>query len=138
MSHRKEQIESLMKRQLAQILQRGINDPRVRGLISVTAVDTSPDLKHAKVFVTVLPEKDQVKVIHGLNDARVHLQHALRKAVALRVVPHLNFKLDTSIKKQAGVLSAINEAVSRTETDGAESPTDADGLPETPSPGSTD
>ena len=127
MSHRKEQIDALLRRHLAEILQRGVADPRVRGLISVTSVDTSPDLKHAKVGISVLPEGNETKVIHGLNDGAVHLQHELRKAVALRVVPHLRFRIDKGIKKEAGVLDAINEAMRRT---GPE--------PDAPEPGGSD
>ncbi len=126
MSHRVQQVESLLKRTVASVLQRGLGDPRTQGaMISVTKVDVSPDLKHATVFVSVLPEQHENKAFHALTDATMHVQHAVKKAVALRVVPHLLFKLDKGLKKEAATLAAINEAMQRTaETD----PDNADDL----------
>ena len=134
MSHRLKQVESTLRRELAKVLQRGINDPRVRGLISVTEVDVSPDFRHATCSVSVLPEQHQSRVVHGLNDAAVHIQGELRKGVALRRVPHLRFKIDAGIKKQADVLAAINEGVARTEHDHVEPGSDADAEPGTAPP----
>ncbi len=115
MSHRKAQVESLLQRTVAAVLQRGLGDPRTQGaLISVTKVDASPDLKHATVFVSILPDTHQTRAMHALTDATMHLQHAVKKAVALRVVPHLRFKLDTALKKENATLAAINEAMERT------------------------
>ena len=129
MSHRVKQVESTLRRELAKVLQRGINDPRVRGLISVTEVDVSPDFRHATCSVSVLPEQHQSRVVHGLNDAAVHIQGELRKGVALRRVPHLRFKLDAGIKRQAQVLAAINEGVARTREDDLQPPTPSPDAP---------
>ncbi|MEM9753018.1 MAG: 30S ribosome-binding factor RbfA [Planctomycetota bacterium] len=125
MSHRIAQVESLLKRTVSTVLQRGLGDPRAQGtLISVTKVDVSPDLKHATVFVSILPEQHETRALHALKDGTMHIQHQTKKAVALRVVPHLLFKLDKGLKKEAQTLAAINEAMERTaETspdDGAE------------------
>ncbi|MEM1446685.1 MAG: 30S ribosome-binding factor RbfA [Planctomycetota bacterium] len=136
MSHRIAQVESLLKRTVSTVLQRGLGDPRTQGtLISVTKVDVSPDLKHATVFVSILPEQHQTRAIHALKDATMHIQHQTKKAVALRVVPHLLFKLDKGLKKEAETLAAINEAMDRT----AEStpPQDAPGAADPESPDSS-
>ncbi|MEM8783142.1 MAG: 30S ribosome-binding factor RbfA [Planctomycetota bacterium] len=128
MSHRIAQVESLLKRTVSTVLQRGLGDPRTQGtLISVTKVDVSPDLKHATVFVSVLPERHQTRAVHALKDATMHIQHQTKKAVALRVVPHLLFKLDQGLKKEAQTLAAINEAMERTaETSAAETDENAE------------
>lgn len=137
MSHRKAQVESLLKRTVAAVLQRGLADPRTHGvMISVTGVDASPDLKHATVNVSVLPAQHETKALHALTDATMHLQHAVKKAVALRVVPHLRFKLDRGLKKEAATLAAIQKAMQRTgpaETDPDDAPDPAD-LPDPPQP----
>ncbi|MEM7577773.1 MAG: 30S ribosome-binding factor RbfA [Planctomycetota bacterium] len=141
MSHRIAQVESLLKRTVSTVLQRGLGDPRTQGtLISVTKVDVSPDLKHATVLVSVIPEQHQVRAIHALQDATMHIQHQTKKAVALRVVPHLLFRLDKGLKKQAETLAAINEAMQRTaETSPTESQPTADTpeAPDTPRPSET-
>ncbi|MEM9915978.1 MAG: 30S ribosome-binding factor RbfA [Planctomycetota bacterium] len=112
---RQKQIESLLQRAVASVLQRGLNDPRLQGvLISVTRVKVSSDLKHAKTFVSITPEQYESRVIHGLQDATLHIQHQVNKAVALRVVPHLKFQIDEDLKKQAAVFAAIDEGMKRT------------------------
>lgn len=112
---RKKQIESLLQRTVATVLQRGLNDPRLQGvLISITRVEVSVDLKHAKTFVSITPEKYESRAIHGLKDATHYLQHQVNKAVALRVVPHLKFEVDHDLKKQAEVFAAIDEGMKRT------------------------
>lgn len=129
---RKKQIESLLQRTVASVLQRGLNDPRLQGvLISVTRVEVSVDLKHAKTFVSITPEKYESRAIHGLKDATLHIQHQVNKAVALRVVPHLKFEIDHDLKKQAEVFAAIDEGMKRT---AASSPPSVHPTPETAEP----
>ena len=113
MSKRQEQVESLLHRAVAEVLQRGLADPRIKGMVSVTRVETSPDLRHAHVYVSVLPEQYESRTIHGLRDATMHLQSEVKKRVALRLVPHLDFRLDETLKKQADVFAAINEGLER-------------------------
>lgn len=115
MSHRKEQVESLLKRAVASVLQRGLADPRIKGLVSVTKVDVSPDLRNAAVYISITPEQYESRTLHGLKDATRHIQKQVNKAVKLRLVPHLEFRLDKGLKKQAEVFAAINEAMRRTE-----------------------
>ena len=114
MSQRQKQVEELLQRAVAGVLQRGLADPRIKGMVSVTKVDVSPDLKNAKVLVSVLPEKHESATMHGLQDATRHIQQQVKKAVALRVVPHLRFAIDHDLKKQAAVLAAIDEGMKRT------------------------
>ena len=126
MSIRKQQVESLLKRTVATVLQRGLADPRIRGLISVTKVDTSPDLRHATVYVSILPEEHESITMHGLKDATMHVQQLVKKAVALRAVPHLRFRLDQDLKKQADVFAAIDEGMKRTGPEAQADPADPD------------
>jgi ribosome-binding factor A len=115
MSHRKDQIESLLQRAVAQVLQRGLADPRIKGIISVTEVDVSPDLRNATVSVSILPEQHEALTMHGLRDATLHIQRQVNKQLALRAVPHLTFEVDKGLKKQAELLAAISEGMRRTE-----------------------
>ncbi|MEM7625704.1 MAG: 30S ribosome-binding factor RbfA [Planctomycetota bacterium] len=114
MSQRQKQIEELLKRTVASVLQRGLADPRIKGLVSVTRVEASTDLKTADVFVSVLPEQHEAITMHGLQDATRHVQQQVKKAVALRLVPHLRFQVDRDLKKREAVFAAIDEGMKRT------------------------
>ena len=122
MTQRQKQVESLLQRAVASVLQRGLADPRLQGvLVSVTRVSVSPDLKNAKTYVSITPEKYESRAIHGLHDATMHIQRQVKNAVALRVVPHLRFEIDHDLKKQAAVFAAIDEGMKRTEASSASS-----------------
>ena len=110
MNHRKVQIEALLHRTISQILVKGLNDPRFRGLVSVTEVTMPPDMKHADVMISVIPEQHATGVMHALQHATSHIHTLVFRSVALRHVPHLHFKLDDRLKKQAAVDDAIREA----------------------------
>ena len=117
MSQRVKQIESLLQRAVAQVLQRGLADPRIKGMVSITRVDVSPDLKQATVLVSILPEHHESATLHGLAAASHHIQQQVKRLVALRLVPHIRFKLDQDLKKQAAVFAAIDEGMKRTGRD---------------------
>ena len=110
MSHRKQQVESTLKRALAGLLVQGLADPRVRGLVSVTRVEASSDFRNATVYVSVLPEKYEKRTLAALAHAAGHIHGLLRKAVAMRTVPHLNFRLDAGLKRESQVLQDISRA----------------------------
>jgi len=114
MTHRIEQTESTLRKALAQVLHRKISDPRIRGMVSIMAVDISPDLKKAKVMVSVMPEQFEKVTLAGLRAADRHIGAEVKKIVAMRVVPHLDFVLDKSIKTSDVVLDAIGQAMERT------------------------
>ncbi|MEM7681036.1 MAG: 30S ribosome-binding factor RbfA [Planctomycetota bacterium] len=117
MSHRRLQIESLLRKNIAQVLQRGLSDPRIQGMVSVTSVDVSPDMRQAIVRVSVLPDKHEAVTLQGLRDAASHIHGKLKKLVALRTVPHLDFRLDPTLKRESAVLDAINQAMERSGAD---------------------
>ncbi len=131
MSQRVKQVESTLHRAVAEVLQREISDPRIRGMVSVTRVKVSPDLKDATVFVSVLPDDVATLTLKGLRHATRHVQSGLRKRLAQRVVPHLTFELDASIKRQAEIFTEINQAMDRTgREDEDETQTDPETEPE--------
>jgi len=112
MSHRKEQIGSSLKRAIVNVLQRQLQDPRVKGLVSITKVDVTPDQRRAHIYVSVMPERFESRTVRGLNAAVGFIQSKVAKAVSLRSMPDLEFHLDSSLKKEAQVFDAIRNAVS--------------------------
>lgn len=103
------QVASLIARTLQERLARGLNDPRVQGMVSVLGVDLSPDRREATVRVSVMPADRGPLTLSGLRSAARHLGGVLREATRLRVVPRLRFELDETLKREAGVLAALGE-----------------------------
>ena len=120
MSHKIAQVEAVLSRAISKVLQSKISDPRIRGMISITRMKVTSDMKTAFVHVSILPEQYQRLTVDGLNHARVHIQHLVRKEVALRIVPHFEFRLDESLKRQAEIYSAINEGMKKTGAEDAD------------------
>ena len=105
-SNRMGRINEEIQRELSALIPR-VKDPRVTGMISVTAVETSPDLKYAKVFISVLDKTGEEQVLKGLKSAGGWLRRELGRALDLRSTPELTFVRDDSIDKGAHVLEML-------------------------------
>ena len=105
-SNRIGRINEEIQRELASLIPT-VKDPRVTGMISVTAVDTTPDLKYAKVYISVLDKSDSTQVLKGLKSASGWLRRELGRALQLRYTPELTFVRDDSIDKGAHILDML-------------------------------
>lgn len=105
-SNRLGRINEELQRELSGLI-RGVKDPRVHGLVSITAVETTPDLRYAKVFVSVLDKSDVNEVVKGLKSAAGWLRRELGGALSLRYTPELLFVRDDSIDKGAHILELL-------------------------------
>ena len=107
--HRQEKLGELIAVELSDLLRTRVKDPRV-GFASVTHVEVSGDLRHAKIFVSVLgTEEEQAATIQALKHATGFLRHELAGRLVLRYMPELVFKLDTSIEQGARILELIRQ-----------------------------
>ena len=89
---------------------RNIKDPRVRqGMISVTAVQTTSDLRHAKVYLSVFNLESEKEFIKGLKSASGFLRHELGQSLNLRYTPELQFELDKSIEHGAKISTILSD-----------------------------
>ncbi len=113
MSHRIEKINELILQQLSQIIQREFFGHF--GIISINAVHTSPDIKNAKVYVSVLDKSESNKIINQLQKKSGYLEHRLIKKLTLRLIPKLEFALDSSI----GKVDKIEELLAKIEKEKA-------------------
>jgi ribosome-binding factor A len=110
---RTQRIGDQMQRELAQLIRREVKDPRV-GLVTITAVDVTRDLGHAKVYITVMGDDggDQVKQsVKVLNAAGSFLRTQLGREMKLRSVPQLHFHYDESVARGAHLSALIERAV---------------------------
>ncbi len=108
MSLRTVRVCELIKRELGMIVGRDVKFEAP--LVSVRAVDITPDLKNAHVFISAIGTKWQKEqAIQTLEANRKHLQHELSRRVVLKYTPHLYFQLDESIERGTRVLNLLDE-----------------------------
>ena len=107
-SNRIGRINEEIQRELAALF-RTVKDPRVHGLVSITHVETTPDLRSAKVYVSVLDKSDVKEVIKGLKSAGGYLRRELGHALQLRYTPELQFIADDSIAYGAHILEVLRD-----------------------------
>ena len=99
-------INEEIQRELSSLIPT-VKDPRVTGMISVTAVDTTPDLKYSKIYISVLDKSDCEQVLKGLKSAAGYLRRELGHALNLRNTPELTFIRDDSIDQGAHILEML-------------------------------
>jgi ribosome-binding factor A len=108
MSHRLLRVTEALKRELGAIILRELSFPVP--LVTISAVDITPDLKNAHVFVSAIADAPQRQtILSELAKNRVMLQTALAKRVILKHTPHLHFKFDESIERGTRVLEILDE-----------------------------
>ena len=101
-------VNEEIQRELAALIPT-VKDPRVAeaGMVSVTAVDTTPDLKYAKIYVSALNKDSSAQLLKGLKSASGYLRRELGRALNLRNTPELSFVRDDSIDKGAHILDLL-------------------------------
>ena len=97
-SGRAYKLGDLIQRELSELVQRELRDPRV-GMITITSVDVSPDFSHAKVFFTTLSKENLDDAKQGLKRASGFLRSQLAKRIKLYTTPELRFEYDESVER---------------------------------------
>jgi len=114
---RKLRIEEMVQRELATLIQQEIKDPRI-GMVTVSGVEISLDLKHAKIYVTILGnENEYQESVRTLNHAARFLRHELARRLYLKVIPDLRFVYDSSVKEGARLAKLIDTAIANENED---------------------
>ena len=103
-------VNTEVQRTLAEIIRGDIKDPRISPLTSVVAVEVAPDLKHCKVYVSVLGDEEAGKrTLEGLKSASGYIKNRLAKEINLRNTPEITFILDQSIAYGVSMSRLIDE-----------------------------
>lgn len=110
MNQRASIMASDIQRAVQDILSRGLNDPRIRGMLTVTRVTVDDDLTLAVIYVSVFPHDREGTVLKGLSSAATFIRREAGEHVRARMLPKFMFKLENSIKVEAGVLDALRKA----------------------------
>lgn len=103
-------VAEAIKEEVSEILLNELKDPRI-GFTSVTAVEVSDDLRHARIFFSVFaPPADQEKAMEALEGAKGFIRSELSKRLRLRVAPELAFQMDRSIERGDRISRLLAEA----------------------------
>ncbi len=106
---RLDRVNQLIKEEISTLLQRELKDPRL-GFVTVTEVETSKDLRVAKVFVSVLGDENKwASSLAALASARGFIRNWLRRHLDLRVTPELDFRSDRSMEHAARIQALLRE-----------------------------
>lgn len=111
MSMRTTRVNELLRAEISELLLREVKDPRVsRGMVTITEVQVTPDLRHAVVYVSHLgTEAARKEALEGLKNSAHFLHRELVHRLSLRNVPELVFKFDPSIERGARLAELINQ-----------------------------
>ena len=107
---RSERVAEGIREEVATFLAEDAKDPRIVGLVTVTAVEVTRDLRHAKVFVSIMgSDVERQATLEGLDSAAGHLRSRIGRALRLRVAPEVTFRYDESIARAAKIEALLAE-----------------------------
>ena len=107
---RSDRVAAAIREEVANFLAEGVKDPRVTGLVTVTGVEMTRDLRHAKVFVSIMGEDSQrASTIEGLTSVQGFLRSRLARSLSLRVAPEVQFVMDDSVARAARIETLLNQ-----------------------------
>jgi len=125
-SNRIGRINEEIQRELSDQLRR-LKDPRVQGgMVTITRVDTTGDLRYARIFISTLNKAQEKDVLKGLKSASGFLRRELGRALQLRYTPELQFVADDSIQYGAHILEVLRDIERRDEAMAAAHPEEAE------------
>lgn len=97
-SNRLGRIDEELKKEISSIINYELNNPKVTGMISVTRAKITPDLKYAKIYVSILNSKNVKKTMEGLKESAGFIRTQVAKTINLRITPELIFEIDDSLE----------------------------------------
>jgi ribosome-binding factor A len=123
---RTDRINEQLKQEISLLIRDQVRDPRV-GLATITAVQTSPELDHAKVYITALgDEAEREEILVGLRSAAPFIRRELGKSLQMRRIPELHFEIDRVLAEAMRIEQLLREALPYDATASAAADEDAD------------
>jgi ribosome-binding factor A len=109
MTQRTDRLDELLRQEIGKALERDVTDPRI-GFVTVTDVETAPDLSRAKVWVSIIgSDEEQKKTLAALRNAMPFIRHNLGTKIRIRRIPELDVRIDDSTQRGSRVLQIIND-----------------------------
>jgi ribosome-binding factor A len=107
---RPDRVAEAIREEVTTFLAEDARDPRLVGLVTVTGVDVTRDLRHAKVYVSVMgSDEERRATMEGLDSATGHLRSRIGRSLRLRVAPEITFRYDDSISRAARIDALLAE-----------------------------
>ena len=120
-NRRPDRVAEAIREQVATFLTEGVKDPRVTGLVTVTGVDVTRDLRHAKVFVSIMGDEGQRhSTFEGLQSLAGHLRGRLGRTLRIHMAPQIEVRVDRSVAHAARIETLLAQI-----KDGRVDPNDA-------------
>jgi ribosome-binding factor A len=111
-THRIEKINQLIRQEISDLLLRETKDPRLSGYISINSVNTTPDLRYARVMVSCVCDEERKKeILDGLSHSAGFFRSVMARHLKMRRVPELSFVWDTSIERGANLIAMIDKVM---------------------------
>lgn len=108
-TNRMDRVNEELKKEISLVIDQNLKNPNITGIISVTKVKTSPDLKYAKVYVSLLNCKSKKNTFEALKNASGFIRTEIAKRVNLRYTPEINFQIDESMEYGSRIENILNE-----------------------------
>jgi ribosome-binding factor A len=132
-NRRPDRVAEAIREEVATFLADGVKDPRVRGLVTVTGVDVTRDLRHAKIFVSVMgTDVERSETLEALASMGTHLRGRVGRALRLRAAPELSFHRDESVARAARIETLLEQIRVEREGGGPEGDATTPELPDAP------
>ena len=110
MPRRIDRINELLRQEISQLLARQIKDPRLNGVISITQVKTTNDLRNARVSISVMGDPTaKQNALEGIQSAATYLRRELRDRLAMKYVPFLSFAVDNTLDEADHLNQIMNQ-----------------------------
>ena len=107
-NRRADRVGEAIREEIATFLAESVKDPRIVGFVTVTGVEITSDLRHAKVFVSVMgSEAEKAATFEGLASTASHLRSRVGRSLRLRVAPEIHFREDESVARAARIESLL-------------------------------
>lgn len=108
-SNKMDRVNEELKRELSNIINYELKNPKVTGIISVTDVKTTPDLKYSKVYVSILNAKNENATLSNLKKSAGYIRSEIAKKINMRITPEFIFVKDDTLEYGAKIDSILNE-----------------------------
>ena len=117
-ARRADRVAEAIRMEIARFLSEDAKDPRLAGLVTITAVDVTRDLRHARLFISIMGSDSQrASTLEALEGMKGHLRTRLSKSMSLRVAPEISFKLDESVARAARIESLLAQVREKKDDD---------------------
>lgn len=109
-NRRAERVAEAVREEVASFLTEGAKDPRIVGFVTVTGVDVTNDLRHARVFVSVMgSDAERDSTLEGLASLAAHLRSRVAGVLRLRTAPEIEFRLDRTVERAARIETLLSQ-----------------------------